>query len=250
MTLSRLIRRSAVAAVAILITLFPLAAQSVRRRAAVPPSGITVTLTGIISDAATGQPLANAQVTAGGRPSAFTAADGKYTIQIPKNVNTAVTASQFAYNSSTVAVFGRDGATANFSLTTKPVVTVKLTAPQNGKDTYILDIDSAQFAYLIPFSGYARSDNGNFCKDDGTSITPNKKDIKRVIGPATSVTVGACCTLGPVMKAQLELKSGEALTVYFNDSCFGNEVDFLGREKSSGVFQYFKFTDIAEVDFP
>ncbi len=252
MTVSRLIRRGAFAAAAILITLLPLGAQTVRRHAAAPPSGITVTLTGIISDATNGQPLANAQVsTAGGPPSAFTGPDGKYTLKIPKNINTAVTASQFAFNSSTVPVFGREGATANFSLTPKPVVTVKLTAPDaNKKDTYILDIDSSQFAYLIPFSGYARSDNGNFCKDDGTSITPNKKDIKRVIGPATSATVGACCTLGPVMKATLEMKSGETLTVYFNDSCFGNEVDFLGREKSSGVYQYFRFTDIAEVDFP
>jgi len=251
MTVSRLIRRSAVAAAAILITLLPLGAQTVRRRAAVPPSGITVTLTGIISDATNGQPLANAQVVGGGRQSAFTGPDGKYKIEIPKSINTAVTASQFAFNSSTVAVFGREGATANFSLTPKPVVTVKLTAPDaNKKDTYILDIDSSQFAYLIPFSGYARSDNGNFCKDDGTSITPNKKDIKRVVGPATSVNVAACCTLGPVMKATLEMKSGETLTVYFNDSCFGNEVDFLGREKSSGVYQYFRFTDIAEVDFP
>jgi hypothetical protein len=52
------------------------------------------------------------------------------------------------------------------------------------------------------------------------------------------------------MKAQLELKTGEKFTVYFNDSCLGNEVDFLGREKSSGVYQYFKFTDISEVVFP
>ena len=255
MTVSRLIRRSAVAAAAIFITLVPLAAQSSgHRRASVPPTGVTVTLTGIISDATNGQPLANGQVTAGGRFSAFTTSDGKYTIQIPKNINTAVTASQFAFNSSTVPVFGREGATANFSLTPKPVVTVKLTAPQGPsgqqKDTFILDVDTAQFAYLIPFSGYVRSDNGNFCKDDGTSITPSKKDIKRVVGPATSVNVGACCTLGPMMKAQLEMKSGETLTVYFNDSCYGNEVDFLGREKSSGVYQYFRFTDIAEVDFP
>src|SRR5262249_17857627 len=152
-------------------------------------------LTGVISDATNGQPLANAQVTAEGRVSAFTTGDGKYTIQISKNRNSAVTATQFAFNPSTVTVFGRDGATANFSLIPKPVVTVKLTAPQNGKDTYILDVDSSQFAYLIPFSGYVRSDNGNFCKDDGSSITPSKNDIKRVVGPATSVNVGACCKI-------------------------------------------------------
>ena len=112
------------------------------------------------------------------------------------------------------------------------------------------DIDTAQFAYLIPFSGYVRSDAGNFCKDDGTSITPDKHAIKRVIGPAVPVDNSACCKIGPIFKAQVEMKTGEKFTVYFNDSCFGNEVDFLGREKSSGNYQYFKFADIAEVDFP
>ena len=91
---------------------------------------------------------------------------------------------------------------------------------------------------------------GNFCKDDGTSITPDKHTIKRVIGPAVSVDNSTCCKIGPIFKAQLEMKTGEKFTVYFNDSCFGNEVDFLGREKSSGNYQYFKFADIAEVDFP
>ncbi len=191
-------------------------------------------------------------MSAEGRKSVVTDTRGVYSIQITKNRNVAVTAEQFAYNAQTTSVFGAEGAHADFSLTPKPVVTVKLTAPQGdpAKDTFILDVDTAQFAYLIPFSGYIRSDAGNFCKDDGTSITPDKHAIKRVIGPAVSVDNSACCKIGPIFKAQLEMKTGETFTVYFNDSCFGNEVDFLGREKSSGNYQYFKFADIAEVDFP
>jgi len=246
----RLIRRSAVAAAAFLIALCPLSAQTTRHRAAVPPTlGPTITLTGVISDATNGQPLANAQVVAEGKRSAFTDASGAYKIDVSSGHNVAVTAEQFAFNAQTLSVLAQSGATLNFALTPKPVVTVKLTAPQNGKDTYTLDIDSAKFAYLIPFSGYVSGDLGNFCKDDGTTITPDKHDIKRVIGPATQVNNSTCCKF-PIMKAQLELKTGEKFTVYFNDSCLGNEVDFLGREKSSGQFQYFRFTDIAEVDFP
>ena len=255
MILSRLIRRSAVAAAAIVVAMLPLAAQTTRRRAVAPPSSIVVTLTGFIRDATNGQPLAFAQVSAEGRKSAVTDTRGVYSIQITKNRNVAVTAEQFAYNSQTTSVFGAEGAHADFSLTPKPVVTVKLTKPQGddpatAKDTFFLDVDTAQFAYLIPFSGYIRSDVGNFCKDDGTSITPDKHTIKRVIGPAVSVDNNTCCKIGPIFKAQLEMKTGEKFTVYFNDSCFGNEVDFLGREKSSGNYQYFKFADIAEVDFP
>jgi len=252
MILSRLIRRSAVAAAAIIVAMLPLAAQTTRHRAVAPPSSVVVTLTGFIRDATNGQPLALAQVSAEGLKSVATDTRGVYSIKITKGRNVAVTADQFAYNPQTTSVFGAEGAHADFSLTPKPVVTVKLTAPQGdpAKDTYILDIDTAQFAYLIPFSGYVRSDVGNFCKDDGTSITPDKHTISRVVGPAVSVNNSTCCKIGPIFKAQLEMKTGEKFTVYFNDSCFGNEVDFLGREKSSGAYQYFKFADIAEVDFP
>lgn len=250
MTVSRLIHRCAVGAAAMLIAALPLAAQTTRHRAAAPVTGDTVTLTGVISDASTGQPLQGAQVSAEVRKSAPTDKFGAYRIEISRGRNTAVTAEHFAYNSSTITVFGQGGATANFALTPKPTVTVKLVTPQNDKDTFVLDLETSQFAYLIPFSGYVRSDVGNFCKDDGTSITPDKHDIRRVIGPAVAVDFSPCCKLGPIMKAQLEMKTGEKFNVYFNDSCFGNEVDFLGREKSSGSYQYFKFTDISEVVFP
>ena len=227
-----------------------LSAQTARHRASVAPKlGPTITLTGIVTDASNGQPLAFAQVTAEGQHSNVTEASGAYKIDIPSGNNISVTAEQFAYNPQTLLVNAQPGATLNFALTPKPVVTVKLKAPQNGKDTYFLDIDTAKFAYLIPFSGYVSGDLGNFCKDDGTTITPDKHDIKRVIGPATQVNNSNCCKF-PIMKAQLEMKTGDKFNVYFNDSCLGNDVDFLGREKSTGQFQYFKFTDISEVDFP
>jgi hypothetical protein len=254
---SRFIRAAAIVAVVTTAAL-PLGAQTpnattaARRRSALPPGVPTVKISGIITDASTGKPLAGAVASSDGRPSLATGTDGKYELLIVKGRNVAVVGSQFAYFPKTQPIFGQEGAVLNFALDPKPTVTVKLTAPQGdpAKDTYELEIDSSQFAYLIPFSGYARADAGNFCKDDGTSFTPDKHDIKRVIGPATAVSFSKCCTIGPIMKATLEMKNGQVLTVYFNDSCFGNEVDFLGREKSSGLYQYFKFTDIAEVDFP
>lgn len=252
MTLSRLIRRGALVPAAMLILALPLAAQqnTVRHRASAPPTiGPTITLTGVISDAATGQPLANAQVTAEGHKSAFTGADGVYHIDVSSGHTVAVQADQFGYIAQTLTVFAAQGATLNFALTSKPVVVVKLANPQNNVDTFTLEVDSAKFAYLIPFSGYVSGDLGNFCKDDGTTITPDKKDIRRVIGPAVQVDKAACCRF-PIMKATLELKTGETFPIYFNDSCLGNEVDFLGRDKATGVYQYFRFTDIKEVDFP
>jgi hypothetical protein len=51
------------------------------------------------------------------------------------------------------------------------------------------------------------------------------------------------------MAVTVEMKSGERTQAFFNDSCFGNEVDFIGRERTTGQFLYLKFTDIKELDF-
>jgi hypothetical protein len=123
-------------------------------------------------------------------------------------------------------------------------VTVKLTSGE----THVLDLGTSQFAYYIVFSGYAGG-NPNFCKPDGSQFTPAKTDIAKVIGPAALADSPACCSRGQVMAVTVELKSGDRTQAFFNDSCFGNEVDFLGRERSTGQFVYYKFTDIAEIDF-
>jgi len=65
--------------------------------------------------------------------------------------------------------------------------------------------------------------------------------------PATATQ---CCPSGNVMSANVEMKTGDKFKVYFKDSCGGAEVDFVGREKATGLYQYFRFTDIAEIDFP
>jgi len=45
------------------------------------------------------------------------------------------------------------------------------------------------------------------------------------------------------------MKSGEKMQVYFNESCVGSELDFLGRERSTGLYNFSKFDDIAEIEF-
>jgi len=208
----------------------------------------TVTISGVVKDA-TGAPVAGAIVHSGTfhSNSNGTSADGKYVLTLPGGRLTVITVDDFAFESVTVPFTPTKDATLDVTLTApRPSVTVKLT---NG-ETHVLDLGTSQFAYLIPLSGYARFDNANFCKPDGSSFAPSKTEITRVVGPATSVNFSACCTRGPIMTASVELKSGEKTQVYFNDSCFGNEVDFLGRERSTGQFVFYNFANVAEIDFP
>ncbi len=233
-------------AAALLMFAVPLSA-AVRLHAISPLAEVIVS--GVVRDASTGAPVGGAIVHSGTSFSNQngTGPDGKYSLSLPANRPTLLTVDHFAYQSQTITFTPIKDATVDFSLTTpRPAVTVKLTSGE----THVLDLGTSQFAYLIPFSGYARYDNANFCKPDGSAFAPAKTEFARILGPATSVNFSGCCTLGPVMIVNVEMKSGERTAAYFNDSCFGNEVDFIGRERSSGQYLYFNFANIAEIDFP
>ena len=242
---SRILRTSFIAAV--VIAAMPLAADVPGRVHSVKPLAL-VTISGVVRDSVTGTPIAVAVVHSG---SAFcdsnngTKLDGAYTLTVPAGRPILITAEQFSYEPQTQTVVVTAGKVVDFSLTPKASATVKLT---NG-DTHVLGLATSSFAYVIPFIGYVRYDNANLCKTDGSAFAPSKNDISKIIGPATSVNFTPCCASGPVLSANVEMKSGEKMQVYFNDSCFGSEVDFIGRERSTGQYVYTKFVDIAEIDF-
>jgi len=242
-------------AITLVLTTVP-AFAATRRRAAgqpAPPSGL-VTITGTVTDSKSGAPV-NEAVVSGGDKRVNTDKNGSYSISVVPGVEVTITADRFGYTSSsqTIKAFGPQ--TVNFTLAPKPSVTVKLTpaAAANqpgGIGTYQLDLETSQFAYLVIFAGYAGFDNANFCKPDGTNWQPQKTEFTRLAGPATSSTNATCCTLGPVLSVNVEMKDGTKTPVYFVDSCYGNEVDFIGRDLSTLRYAFFRFTDIAEIDFP
>lgn len=242
---SRILRSSFIAAV--VIAAMPLAADVPGRVHPVKPLAL-VTISGVVRDSVTGAPIAVAVVHSG---SAFydrnngTKADGAYTLTVPSGRPVLITAEQFSYEPQTKTPIATAGMTLDFSLTPRATATVRLT---NGV-THVLGLSSSSFAYAIPFSGYARFDNANFCKTDGSAFAPSKNDISKIIGPPTSVNFAPCCASGAVLSANVEMKSGEKMQVYFTDSCGDSEVDFIGRERSTGVYQYMNFKDIAEIDF-
>jgi len=238
---------SRICAASLLIAASPLLAAANKQHAVIPVPNVTIS--GVVKDANTGAPIAGAVAHSGAFYSSQTGTgtDGKYTLRLPGGRMTSVTVDDFAYESVNVNLIPVNGAVVDLMLTTsRPVVTVKLT---NG-ETHVLDLGTSQFGWLTTFSGYIRSDAASFCKPDGSAFAPAKTEIAKFIGPAVSVDFSACCKRGPVLRATVELKSGETTQVYLNDSCFGNEVAFLGRERSTGLYAYFKFTDIAEIDFP
>jgi hypothetical protein len=226
----------------LLLSTFPVAAGG-KKHIVTPLPEISVV--GKVSDVTTGKPIKNVQIANGVK---FTLTDdtGAWELKLPANRPTLITASHFAFKKLTQTVTPTAGGRADFSLVPNPSIFVKTTAGE----TFELDYDTSKFAYIIVFIGYVKDDNANFCRTDGTTWAPNKSEFVKVIGPSTNVNFSPCCTLGPITTANVEMRSGLKTQVYFADSCYGNEVDFLGRERSTGNFRYFAFKDIAEVDFP
>lgn len=223
-------------------------AQASRRRA-VSPANATGPTTPILittTDASNGLAIAAATVTYAGQIQT-TSSNGKASINLPIGKPAVVLVSHPAFLPFSQSITAQTGATYELKLTERPSVTIKTKT----NETHIVDIGTAQFAFAASvFSNPIRSDNANFCKDDGSDFTPDKNAFTRILGPAVPVTASQCCQSGSVMSADVEMKTGDKFKVYFKDSCSGNEVDFVGREKATGQYQYFRFTDIAEIDFP
>lgn len=244
MTLSLRIARLSLAV--LFLAALPLHAQGKRRAVAHPGNaGGDIAISGTITDASTGAPIAGALITYGDRASNITGADGKFTINVPAG-NAVLTADQFAYGQQAKTITAAPNVVVNFSLTPKSLATIKLKNGEVKKVVY----DTAQFAYLIIFSGYIRSDQASLCKQDGQPFQPFKGEISRIFGPITEVTFAPCCEKAPVVTANFQMKSGATVVGYFADSCFGNEVVFMGRDPQTGAFTYVRWLDITEVTLP
>jgi CarboxypepD_reg-like domain len=232
----------AIALLAITIAIPSFAAG--KRRAATPTAPpVAGKVTGTVVDAGNARPVVFATVSAG-EIATSTDAQGKFELDVPGG--TMLTFSRTGYQTVTRAVPNSAPKVMQVTMTGLPTIRVRTTSNRE----YELDTDSSEFAYLVPFSGYVRSDAGKFCKPDGSEYRPSKTLIKRFIGPAVASTNDACCKDKPILKGRLELKTGEFTDVFFADSCFGYEVDFIGRDHFGGEFVFLKFNDIAEIIFP
>jgi len=231
----------------IALAAIPAMAQASRRRAVSPTNGLgpTVKILFTVKDASNGVAVAAATVTYAGQ-SQITNGNGQASLNLPVGKAAVVAVDHPAFAPFTQTITAQASGTFELNLTEKASVTIKTKT----NETHIVDIGTAQFANAAVFSNPVRTDKANFCKEDGTDFAPDKTEFTRILGPAVPATATQCCQFGSVMSANVEMKSGAHLKVYFKDSCSGNEVDFVGREKATGQYTYFRFTDINEIDFP
>jgi hypothetical protein len=223
----------------------PAMAQGTRRRAVSPADRPTTKVIVTVKDASNQLPVVGATISYAAQ-SVLTNGNGQAALNLPIGMPAVVSVTHAAFVPFSQTITAQSNGTYDLALTGKPSVTIKT----KSNETHIVDIGTAQFADEGVFSNPSRADNGNFCKEDGTDFTPDKTEFTRILGPAVAENAPQCCQFGKVMSANVEMKSGAKLKVFFKDTCSGDQADFVGREKATGQYTYFRFTDIVEIDFP
>jgi hypothetical protein len=239
---------------AVFLVMLPAASALAGRNRAVQPLPETLYF-GVVTDASTHKPVAGADVTSGIR-TVKTDVRGAFDILIPAGRDIMLMIRRSGYDDLTVVVNAQPPSVVvspaipapagQIQLRPRPPVTVKMASGE----TILLDEETVQFAYVLPFSSPAMSETANFCRPDGTPFNPGREEFLRILGPAVATTNVPCCKMGPLLGVTAELKNGEKSALFFSDSCFGYDVNLVGRERESAGFVYLKFTQIAEVVFP
>jgi hypothetical protein len=246
---SRLAVPAVLLAVLFTIPTFAQDHQSSKRRSVTPrtPGALfTAPVTGTITDAVTGAPIANVAVS-GGRRSSQSDAQGKFEIKAAEGYGEIIfDADRSGYQIYRTKLSGAGPHVLNIQLQPTPTVTVKKT----DNTTIQVDFENLKFGYAVPFSGYRASESESFCFGNGSTADVHKSQIRRIVGPGVS-TASGCCTQRTAMKVTLEQKNGSTGDVWFVDSC---ETDYrqelIGTNHVTGVPFDIPFSDIAEIVFP
>lgn len=210
-----------------------------------------------IVDAASGRAVVDAEVSSGGR-SARTDVNGSFTLLVPLGRPTSLAIRRTGYEVLVVVITAQPSPGAVISppiapappaplaLTPRAPATITLT----GGVRKLVDDDSIQFGYVLPFASPIATEAANFCRADGTAFSVHRSEIRSLTGPAIGMANKPCCPTGNIMRVTVLLKTGESSSLFFADSCAGYEIVIVARERESGAFVYLNVQTIEEVLFP
>lgn len=236
---------TALALIVLMFTSFVAPDADAQRRRAVERHSTNAALSGVVTDAGTGEPIAGAEVTILGTTRKANN-DGEYEFEIA--VGTwEVTAHRWGYTSVTREIeVGQDGATADFELSLAPWVTLTRT----GGQTERYATETVEFGYAIPFTGTFSSPELKVCTGDPNEpITIERGSIAQIKGPAQRVDT-TCCPNFQGEQINIERKSGETFDAVILDSCPPYEIYFIGRNLDTRSVIYRRLTEVDLIAFP
>jgi len=214
-----------------------------------PPAAAEVTLDAGVRDAVTDLPVINADVfSTNPDRHARTDANGAFTMKLPAGaaVNLLISRAGYKTFTTTITTAALGTFVDRYRLTPNPTVQIRTIAGV----VHQIASDTMEFGYIVPFSGFTKDRKAEMCRTDGSSLSADRDDIKRVQGPATLALNTKCCDRGPLSMVVLDMRNGEHTQGYFKDSCFGYGMLVIGLGQTTGQQIDVKLTEVAEIVFP
>lgn len=217
-----------------------------QRRRAVERHTQLGSLSGVVTDAASGEPLAGAEVRIEDSRR-VTNSKGEYTFDNLAAGTWSVTANRWGYTAKTREVqIGSGPGTADFALDLAPYVT--LTRVSGETERYAAE--TVEFGYALPFTGTVSSPELTVCTGDPDApIVLERGSIAQIQGPAERVE-SACCENFNGEQVTIELKSGEVFDAVILDSCPPYDMYFIGRSLDSSKVVYRRLSETTRIEFP
>jgi len=243
--------RNFLAFAALVALVLAVPAHAAKRRAVTHPGpGVPIsvaTLTGVVLDAATSQPVRAMTVFVGTRSTA-TDDQGRFELKNTSGVDALLLQTdRSGYQPSSTRIGPNDPKDVTLRIAPTPTVTVRRT---NGETTSV-DLESLKFGYPVPFSGYRESEFEDFCRANGTKLNVHRSQFKRLVGPGVQTASGPCCPSGNATRMSVTLRTGVTEDLFFTDTCENRYfVDLGARDHLSGGFVHIPITEIAEIVFP
>ncbi|HUP48029.1 MAG TPA: carboxypeptidase-like regulatory domain-containing protein [Thermoanaerobaculia bacterium] len=221
------------------------AAAAGRHRIVSLPVVAEATLSGEVRDLTTSGAVVEVAVEG---PRRFARSDdsGKFTMQLPVGLPVTLSFSRTGYETLTETITIAGNTSRTFHLRSLPTATITDTSGRSS----VVDSDTVEFGWAIPFLGYRRDRMAEMCRAGGVKFTLDRSEIDRIEGPAVVTTDAACCTQGPLTGAVFELATGERVTAYFLDSCDGAIMEVIARDHVTYQLVFVPFSQLREVVFP
>jgi hypothetical protein len=209
------------------------------------PAGAAATLSGVVLDAATRTPLAEAIVKVGDK-AVSTLADARFSFTGLTANTYEVTVTRWGYleyRKSVALTAGEN--TLEVALEPAPIVTVRA---KNG-NAYALDFDSVEFGYVVAFVGWRSGPHFNLCLPSGEEAKVTTSAMKTVTFPGVRSESTSCCSLAPGTIARITKRDSEVVEATIKESCNGAEFFVRGRDRSTGLYEAIKLSDLESVTF-
>ncbi len=235
-----------IALIALILTSFVAPDAQAQRRRSVDRHSTVAILHGIVTDAATGDPLPDATVTIKSTER-YTDSEGFYEFDTIAPGTWTVTADRWGYLPSSREIVVSTGEnTADFALDLAPSVIVTRTTGE--VEHYAAE--TVKFGYVVPFAGTFASETLTVCTGDPEMPTTLERgSIARIQGPATRVST-PCCPNFNGEQITIDPKDGAAFEAVILDSCPPNDIYFIGRSVDTGKSIHRRLSEVTLIEFP